>query len=86
MASYRIEWKRSAAKEITRLPKDVIPRILQAVEDLAPDPYPPGAVKLRGTDHTVRIRVGDYRILYLVEDAVLRIEIVRVRHRSDVYR
>lgn len=86
MASYRIEWKRSATKELKRLSRDVIPRVLQAVEDLASAPYPPGAVKLRGTDHTYRLRVGDYRILYLVEEAVLRIEIVRVRHRSDVYR
>ncbi|MFZ1239978.1 MAG: type II toxin-antitoxin system RelE/ParE family toxin [Anaerolineae bacterium] len=86
MASYRIEWKRSAAKELKRLPSDVIQRVLQAVEGLASNAVPSGAVRLRGTEHTFRLRVGDYRIVYIVEQAILRIEIVRVRHRSEVYR
>jgi mRNA interferase RelE/StbE len=86
MASYRIEWKPSAAKELKRLPRDVIARIIAAVETLASNAYPQGVVQLKGSQHTYRIRIGDYRVIYTVDDDVLRIEIVRVRHRRDVYR
>ena len=48
MASFEIEWKRSAAKELRKLPKDVMARIVAAVEELAIDPHPPGARKLKG--------------------------------------
>jgi mRNA interferase RelE/StbE len=63
MVSYSIEWKRSAEKELRRLPKDAIPRIVQAVESLSRNPYPPGVSKLVGSEHTYRIREGDYRIV-----------------------
>lgn len=86
MATYRVEWKPSAAKEIRKLPKAVILRVLVAIETLASDPNPPGVIKLRGTDHTYRLRIGEYRVVYTVEETALRIEIVRVRHRSDAYR
>lgn len=85
MASYSIQWKRSAEKELRRLPKEVIPRIVQAVENLSRNPYPPGVRKLVGSEHTYRVREGDYRIVYDVRETVLTIEIIRVRHRKDVY-
>jgi mRNA interferase RelE/StbE len=66
MASYRIEWKQSAQKELKTLGKEVIPRILEAVEKLAENPYPRGGRKLMGTEYTYRIRVGDYRALCTV--------------------
>ena len=86
MASYRIEWKRSAAKELQSLPPEVIRRILSIVERLSGSPVPHGAIKLTGSEQTYRIRVGDYRIVYSIYQAVLMIEIVRVAHRRDVYR
>ncbi|MDR9402402.1 MAG: type II toxin-antitoxin system RelE/ParE family toxin [Halothece sp. Uz-M2-17] len=86
MASYRIEWKQSAKKEIRKLDKTVIPKILEAVAALAQDPRPRSSKKLRGTDHTYRIRIGDYRIVYSVFPNVLTIEIVKVGHRKDIYR
>ena len=86
MASFQIEWKESALKELRTLPCSMIPRILLAVDALAGNPFPPGAIKLAGSDRTYRVRVGDYRIVYTVESSILRIEIVRVRHRRDVYR
>lgn len=86
MASYRIEWKPSATKELKRLPRDVIPRVVRAVGELATNPLPQGAVKLKGSQSTYRIRVGDYRVIYTVIAEVLMIEIVRVRHRRDAYR
>jgi mRNA interferase RelE/StbE len=86
MASYRIEWKASAVKELRALPKTVVARIVTAVESLANHPFPSGVIKLAGSDHVYRIRIGDYRVVYTVESAVLLIEIVRVRHRRDAYR
>ena len=86
MASYRIEWKQSAKKDIRKLDKTVIPSLLEAVAILSENPYPRGSKKLRGTEHTYRIRVGNYRVVYSVFSSVLTIEIVKVRHRKDVYR
>ena len=85
MASFSIQWKRSAEKELRRLPKEAIARIVHAVEDLSRNPYPPGVRKLVGSEHTYRLREGDYRIVYDVREAVLTIEIIRVRHRKAVY-
>ena len=86
MASYRIEWKRSAVKELQSLPPEVVRRILSVVERLADSPAPHGAIKLTGFEQTYRVRVGDYRIVYSIYQVQLVIEIVRVAHRRDVYR
>ncbi len=86
MASYQIEWKPSASKELRRLPKRIIAQVFQAVEKLAEDPFPVGVTKLTGTDESYRIRIGDYRVVYTVKNAILRIEVIRVGHRKDVYR
>ena len=86
MGTYQIEWKSSALKELKRLDRQVVPRIFAAVEDLSSDPFPQGCRKLHGGDRTYRVRVGDYRIIYEVFGDRLVVEIVRVRHRRDVYR
>ena len=85
MDSYNIEWKHSAARERRKLPREAVLRILQAVEQLATEPYPHGVRKLVGAQHTYRIRVGDYRVVYNVVSSTLIIQIVRVGHRRDVY-
>ena len=85
MDSYSIEWKRSAAQELKKLPREVVGRIVKAVEQLSTDPYPSGVRKLVGAEHTYRIRVGDYRIIYSVTASALVIEIIRVGHRRDIY-
>jgi len=85
MDSYRIEWKHSARKDLRGLPKEVLPRILDAVEQLSTNPYPSGIRKLVGSEHTYRIREGSYRILFTVTASSLIIEIIRVGHRKDVY-
>lgn len=56
------------------------------MESLADDPMPVGCKKLFGSDHTYRIRVGDYRIVYDIQNARLIVFVIRVRHRRDVYR
>jgi mRNA interferase RelE/StbE len=86
MGSFKIEWKASASRELKRLDQSVLPRIYEAVRFLATNPYPQGCRKLQGCDSVYRIRVGDYRVLYEVVEQRLIIEIVRVRHRKDVYR
>jgi mRNA interferase RelE/StbE len=85
MDLYNIEWKRSAARELRKLPREAVLRILQAVEQLAPEPYPHGVPKLVGSERTYRIRVGDYRVVYNVVSSTLIIQIVRVGHRREVY-
>jgi mRNA interferase RelE/StbE len=71
--------------ELGRLPGEMVGRILKAVEQLSTDPYPSGVRKLAGSEHTYRIRVGDYRIIYSILASALLIEIIRVEHRRDVY-
>jgi len=85
MASYRIEWKKSAIRELKNLPHEVIPRIVSAVGELSASPFPDGVKKLSGAEHTYRIRLGSYRIVYTVTKATTVIEVIRVAHRKDVY-
>ena len=86
MASYRVEWKNTALRELKQLDRQVLQRLVTAAEGIASDPRPVGARKLTGSDHTYRIRVGDYRIVYEIRDDDGLVEIVRVRHRRDAYR
>ena len=86
MAKYSLEIKRSASREIERLPtkKDrrlVVDRIL----GLAEDPRPPGSEKLAGDDR-YRVRQGLYRIVYEIDDTPRVVRIVKVGHRREVYR
>ena len=85
MASYSLEIKRSAAKELAQVPPKDRGRIIVRIQALAEDPRPVGAEKLSGQDR-YRVRQGDYRILYEIEDDVLRIMVVKIGHRRDVYR
>ncbi|MDT5120799.1 MAG: mRNA interferase RelE/StbE [Acidobacteriota bacterium] len=86
MELYKIEWKRSAAQELEKLPKETIAGVLKAIEQLTVNPYPPGARKLVGSQHSYRLREGSYRIIYTISSLSLMIEIIRVGHRKDVYK
>ena len=86
MATYQIEWKKTAIRELKRLDRTVIPRILDAVDALSSQPLPAGVIKLQGGQRTYRIRIGNYRVIYEIYESILVIEIVRVRHRKDAYR
>lgn len=66
MASYEIEWKHSAEKELKSINRQYIPRILESVESLSENPFPLLHRKLHGSESIYRIRVGDYRIIYQV--------------------
>ncbi|MDY6823719.1 MAG: type II toxin-antitoxin system RelE/ParE family toxin [Thermodesulfobacteriota bacterium] len=86
MAFYSIVWKQSAQKELQKVNKKAIPKIIQAVEALSLEPHPAGSRKLHGADHTYRLRTGSYRIVYSVYPDIITIEIIRVGHRKDIYR
>ena len=86
MGTYQIEWKKSALRELKRLDREVVPRIVAAVDSLSSQPLPSGVTKLQGSQRTYRIRVGDYRVIYELYESRLVVEIVRVRHRRDAYR
>jgi len=86
MGTYQIEWKKSALRELKRLDRKAVPRIITAVDALASAPLPSGATKLQGSLHTYRIRIGTYRVIYELFQSRLVVEIVRVRHRKDAYR
>ncbi len=85
--TYRVEWLPSAIHAFARLDPEVQRRLRPRIDLLAEDPRPPGAKTLTGSlrGH-LRIRVGDYRVVYRVENDVLRVLVVRVAHRRDVYR
>jgi len=86
MASYTIEWRSSARRELKRLSPETISRIITAIGKLSNDPRPTGCSKLRGSEYTYRVRVGSYRVIYEILDKPLVVQIVRVRHRREAYR
>jgi mRNA interferase RelE/StbE len=83
---YSIRIKRSAAKQLEKLPPKAAERIVKAIDALAEDPRPDGVKKLQGTDDHYRIRIADYRVIYSIEDQHLIVEVVKVAHRKDVYK
>jgi mRNA interferase RelE/StbE len=85
MALYKVEWKRSAVKELRNFPRNAVERILKTVAQLSENPYPIGVRKLVGSEHTYRIREGDYRVIYTITVSSLIVEVIRVGHRKDVY-
>ena len=86
MNDYSLRFKSSAAKEFRNLSSEIKQRVGLAVEELSQKPRPNGVVKLQGDDKLYRIRVGDYRIVYEIDDPEKLIQITRIRHRSDVYK
>ena len=85
MASYRISLKQSVLEDLKPLPARDRARVMDWIAALADDPRPHGCEKLSALER-YRIRVGDYRIVYAVEDAELVVWVVRIGHRRDVYR
>ena len=85
MSPYRIEVRPAALRALRHIDPDIRPRIEGAIVLLAQDPRPPASRPLRGQPG-YRVRVGDYRILYTVQDDVLLIVVVTLGHRRDVYR
>jgi len=83
--AYRLDFTPAAARELRKLPTSIQARLAPHISNLSDGPRPPGSKKLKGTDG-YRLRVGDYRILYEIQQAASRVLIVKVAHRKEAYR
>jgi mRNA interferase RelE/StbE len=84
--SYKVVFARSARKELESLDQIIALRILGKIEDLPLNPRPAGCKKLAGQNSLWRIRIGDYRVVYAIDDARRLVDISIIRHRSKVYK
>lgn len=84
--SYQIKFSTGASKQFRKLPLDIQKRIQTKIDELIIKPRPNRVKKLQGENNLYRIRVGDYRVVYEIEDDILLIVVIRVKHRSEVYR
>jgi mRNA interferase RelE/StbE len=85
MESYRVLIRRSAADELAKIPKRDLSRIIRRIRSLEAEPRPQGCEKLSGQQR-YRARQGDYRIVYSIDDEDRTVEVVKIGHRSEVYR
>ena len=84
--SYTIVISKSVQKQIDNLPSDIQKRIIAKIQTLTDDPRSDGVVKLKGFDREYRVRVGDYRVRYEVDDGNRIIQVLQCKHRKDIYR
>jgi mRNA interferase RelE/StbE len=84
--AYRVELTPAAARALRKLTAEVRRRIARKIDALATQPRPADATKLEGEEGLYRVRVGDYRIIYSVHDDVLLVLVVRIGHRSEIYK
>lgn len=84
--TYQIEFSQQAEKQFEALPQQLQMRLQLRIDALAEDPRPPGVKKLKDAENQYRIRVGDYRIVYQIQDAILLVILLRIGHRSEIYR
>lgn len=86
MGSYKIVYRHTAEKDLCKIPAELLRRIIDRINALAENPFPAGAVLLKGGDRLYRIRIGEYRVVYEIVKEREEIVIHYVRHRRDVYR
>lgn len=86
MARFRVEFSATAEKNIRRLQRDDVIRVLRAIRQLETEPLPRGCRKLHGYQDVYRIRAGTYRVLYSVEPDRLLVLVLKIGHRRDTYR
>lgn len=84
--NYSIEFLRTARKELSKLPEDVQQRIAEKIDELQANPHPPGVKALKNGDGRLRLRVGDYRVIYRIESDRLIIIVVKIGHRRNIYK
>lgn len=86
MDPYSVAFKKSAEKDLRKIPKDIIPHIFEHVENLSREPVPHEAYKLASAENLYRIRVGDYRVICQVLHGNREVTVIYIRHRSVAYR
>ena len=85
MAKYTLRIKQSAQKELDALDDALFTRIDRKILALIDNPRPPGCKKLSGFKDQWRIRIGDYRVIYVIEDAIITVTVTHVAHRREAY-
>ncbi len=85
MAEHSVTFSRSARKDLDRLDAQIVQRIFPKIERLASQPRPAGCLKLQGSGDLWRMRVGDYRVIYSIDDRDLVADIIAIRHRREAY-
>ena len=78
--------ERAAEKDLKALPSAIFRRVIPQIRALAQNPRPPGCHKIAGSRNDWRIRIGDYRVVYEVDDKLKQVRVMRVRHRREAYR
>lgn len=86
MAAHRIAFTPAAQRQLASLDPPTRRRIARRIEALGTDPRPPGAEMLRGGEGELRIRVGDWRVIYVVHEGELLVLVIKIGHRGDIYR
>jgi len=84
--NYSVKLKPRAERDLDKLPDPIARRIWRKLFALEAEPRPSGCKKIEGEDDAYRIRIGDYRAVYLVDDQAKLVEVVRVAHRREIYR
>jgi mRNA interferase RelE/StbE len=85
MANYKVLIRKTAAEELGRIPKKDLRRVIERIRSLGENPMPHGCLKLSAQER-YRVRQGDYRIVYSIDDAGMTVEIFKIGHRSEIYR
>ncbi|HEV2423681.1 MAG TPA: type II toxin-antitoxin system RelE/ParE family toxin [Terriglobia bacterium] len=85
MSNYSVEMKPAARKELETLPDSVLARVVKKIESLGHVPRPAGCKKLKGYKDQWRLRVGDWRVVYIIDDAAKLVSVTRIAHRREVY-
>ena len=83
---YEIILERRAERDLRQLAADIFQRVIAAIKALADNPRPPNCRNLTGSDNDWRVRVGDYRVLYEIDDENQMVRVMRIRHRREAYR
>jgi mRNA interferase RelE/StbE len=83
--NYSVEAKPPARKELDALPDNVLFRVVRKLESLADNPRPAGCKKLKGYKDQWRVRVGDWRVVYIIDDTAKLVSVARIAHRREVY-
>ncbi len=83
---YEVYLERAAERDLRRLPVETFRRIVPRIRALAENPRPPGCRKLTGSENDWRIRIGDYRVIYEVDEGEKAVRVFRIRHRREAYR
>jgi mRNA interferase RelE/StbE len=85
VGKYTVELKPPAQKELEALSNDMLARVIRRLDSLGDVPRPPGCKKLKGYEDQWRIRVGDWRVVYIIDDAARLVSVTRIAHRREVY-